>query len=73
MTNWEKDGADFGWVMPTAAFWKRLPLVRHVRAIYYAIQVDRHNRFWRAMGAIPTGYDAWVIHGIFTGKERCDD
>lgn len=70
MTDWERDGIDFGWVMPTAPLWKRLPVIRHVRAMYLTIQVSRHNQFWLAMGAVPNGYDAWVLHGIFIGKER---
>ena len=70
MTPWEKDAQGMGWSMPTAPAWKRLPIIRHVRAIYHAINVSRHNAFYRSMGMIPTGYDEWVVHGIWKGKER---
>ena len=67
---WEKDAQDFGWQMPTAPRWKRLPVIRHIRASYHRLQVERHNGFWLSLGKIPTGYDSWVIYGIARGKER---
>ena len=67
---WEKDAQDFGWQMPAAPRWKRLPVIRHIRASYHGWQVARHNAFWQSLGKIPTGYDSWVIYGIAKGKER---
>jgi hypothetical protein len=67
---WELDGKAYGWIMPQAAWWKRLPVIRHIRCAYLAGQVRRHNAFWTGAGKIPTGYDNWVLYGIRIGKER---
>lgn len=67
---WEQDGIANGWTMPAAAWWKRLPVIRRFRAIAANWKVQRHNRFWRSLGRIPTGYDSWVVYGIAMGKER---
>ena len=67
---WMKDKREFGWEMPSAPRWKRLPIIRHIRASYHGRQVARHNAFWRSLGKIPTGYDSWVIYGIAKGLER---
>ena len=70
MEYWLDDKQRNGWEMPSASWWKRLPIIRHIRAAYYRFQVDRHNSFYRALGKIPTGYDSWVIYGIAKGMER---
>lgn len=70
MTEWEKDAQGMGWIMPAAPRWKRLPIIRHIRAMALSFGVARHNRFYRSIGKIPTGYDSWVLHGIWIGKER---
>lgn len=67
---WHKDSQAFGWEMPAAAWWKRLPIIRHFRAAYATMQVRRHNLFWIAAGKIPSGYDNWVVYGIARGFER---
>jgi len=67
---WEKDSRDFGWEMPRAAWWKRLPVIRRFRAAFAAAHVNQHNAFWTSLGSIPSGYDRWVVYGIATGKER---
>ena len=67
---WMQDGKDMKWEMPFAPWWKRLPVIRHVRVIYHLVQLERHNRFWISVGKIPTGYDEWVIYGIAKGMER---
>lgn len=67
---WEEDGKQFGWVMPEASWWKRLPVIRHIRYAWHKSQVDLHNQFWSDLGSIPTGYDSWVLFGMVTGKER---
>lgn len=66
---WEKYGEELGYVMPQAPDWKRLPIIRHARAIWLKIQVERHYTKWAGIG-IRTGYDDWVINGIWMGKER---
>ena len=67
---WLEDKCSNGWEMPTASWWKRLPVIRHIRATYHRRGVARHNAFWLSVGAIPSGYDAWVIYGIAKGLER---
>lgn len=70
---WIDQAGRHGWIMPRASWWKRLPIIRHCRAIYHAMGVHRHNTLWRSAGMIPTGYDEWVLHGIWHGKERPND
>jgi len=67
---WHEDGVRLGWVMPTAPWWKRLPIVRWFRWQWHRWQVDGHNRFHAMRGALPSGYDAWVLYGIARGFER---
>ena len=69
MARWKRDAEDFGWIMPAAPCWKRVPVIRHIRAIWGGWQVARHEAFYRALGGIPTGYDRWVLFGIWHGKE----
>ncbi len=68
--NWHKDAEEFGWVMPSAPWWKRMPVVRHIRFVFLGIAVARHTAFWISVGKIPTGHDEWVLHGILHGMER---
>lgn len=70
---WYRDAERNGWVMPVSPWWKRLPIIRHVRAVYGSIMVSRHNSFWLSAGLIPTGYDQWVLHGIWHGEDRPHD
>ena len=65
---WRETGDRCGWEMPTAARWKRLPVVRHVRAIRAAFAVERHYRAFP--WGIRTGYDEWVLWGMAHGLER---
>ena len=68
--NWQKTGDKNGWKMPSARLWKRLPIIRHVRALWLAWQAEKHAAAWAAMGAIPSGYDSWILYGIFHGHEK---
>ena len=70
---WVQDGNEMGWEMPSAPWWKRLPVIRHIRAIYGLIKLEQHNRFWLRAGLIPTGYDEWVVYGIARGMEKPHD
>lgn len=67
---WHEDARRHGWVMPAAAWWQRLPIIRHVRAAWHSRQVKAWESMWRSVGLVPRGYDRWVIYGIATGKER---
>jgi len=67
---WIYDQKEKGWLMPRAAWWKRLPIVRHIRCAVHGAAIERHNFFYRSMGMIPQKYDQWVLYGIFHGKER---
>ena len=71
-SEWLKAKTDNGWSMRPVSWWKRLPIIRHIRAIYFRLKVDRHNELCRSMGMIPTGYDEWVVTGIWIGAEFSD-
>ena len=66
---WEIDGKTYGWVMPYSPWWKRLPIIRHFRFIYYSYCVTLHNEFYTRIGLLPTGYDKWVLYGIWKGRK----
>lgn len=66
---WLQDASENNWTMPPAPWWKRLPVIRHIRAAYLQGQVAQHNVMWRSVGKIPSGYDSWVIYGIWIGME----
>lgn len=70
LDHWKQDAADFGWQMPTAPRWKRLPVIRHARSAWLRLRVEWHYTFWGAIGAARSGYDNWVIFGIARGFER---
>lgn len=61
-----------GWVMPTAPRWKRWPFIRHLRCALLSRQVAQHNSFFGSRGLLISGYDNWVLHGIWTGQERVE-
>lgn len=67
---WHKYAKDFEWTMPAAPAWKRLPIIRHVRAAWAKIQIER----WYGSGpgsiGLRSGYDDWVAFGIYHGFER---
>lgn len=37
------------------AWWKRLPIIRHIRYWWTMYRINRHYDFWVSMGAIPWG------------------
>lgn len=67
---WQATGERWGWVMPAAPAWKRLPVIRHLRAVWAKVLIER----WYSIGpgsiGIRTGLDDWVVAGIWLGKER---
>lgn len=72
---WREDAERHGWVMPTVAWWKRLPVIRHVRHVYLRWQAIRFRRFTASvglgLGGLPQ-YDSWVLYGIARGFERVE-
>ena len=70
---WEEDAARYGWIMPRAPWWKRLPIVRHVRAAFHRVRAEQFRTFTSAVGLGIGGlpqYDSWVLYGIARGYER---
>lgn len=67
---WVARGLAFEWQMPAAPLWKRMWGVRHIRVLYLAWRISQHERLWRSVGAIPSGYDNWILVGIWHGMER---
>lgn len=67
--DWVQDGVENDWIMPIAPWYARLPLVRHIRTILLKIAVHRH--YTQGIGSIGlrTGYDEWVLYGIWHGLE----
>jgi hypothetical protein len=35
------------------SFFKRLPIIRHLRWIYHSYRVEQHYAFWAEMGYLP--------------------
>jgi hypothetical protein len=64
----EKSGGPF-WQPKPAAWWKRLPVVRHARWAYHTYQVNRHYEMWAMMGMVPSnaGRDYDVLDAIWRG------
>jgi hypothetical protein len=56
---------------PTAVWWKRLPIIRHIRAVWVSVQLARHYAFWETMGAIPWGAqkDYAIRDAIWRGEK----
>lgn len=69
-TRWAITGLRNGWKMPAAPWWKRLPLIRHIRVAYHAARLVIWEDFWIRAGYVPSGYDDWVLHGMWKGWEE---
>jgi hypothetical protein len=70
---WREVADENGWIMPTAVWWKRLPIIRNIRAAYHTYQAEKWASAWGSCGVglgSVNAYDRWVIYGIATGKER---
>lgn len=67
---WTTMAQDYGYTMPFAPLWKRLPVIRHVRALYAKWQIERWYAYGPGSIGLRTGYDDWVVYGIWAGKER---
>lgn len=68
MTDWEYAAKDNGWTMPPSKWWERLPIIRHVRAMWGAYQIERWYSRGPGMIGLRTGYDEWVVAGIWMGR-----
>ena len=67
---WRAQGLRNRWRMPTAPVWKRLPVIRHVRAVVAAYQTARWYSDGPGAIGIATGYDDWALWGMWHGLER---
>ena len=70
MERWQKSGEEYGYTMPPAPAWKRLPIIRHGRAIAAKIAIERWYTYGPGSIGLRTGYDDWVVFGIWHGLER---
>ena len=53
-----------GWTVPASPRWKRLPVIRHLRAIAYGFRVESEGRACRRF---PTGHQIWMHNIIWRG------
>jgi hypothetical protein len=70
---WLEDQDRNGWIMPSAAWWMRLPIVRNIRCAVTTFLVYRNARNWYLIGigfGLPQEFDLWVCYGISRGFER---
>lgn len=67
--DWREKGIEYGYVMPKVAWWKRLPVIRHIRTIKAAIAVEWHYSYGMGSIGIRTGYDDWILWGMWRGLE----
>ena len=49
---------------------KRLPIIRHVRWLYWAWQVEKHYAMWAQLGSLPLyrDRDEAVLDAIWRGE-----
>jgi hypothetical protein len=64
---WLQDMYENSWVMPFAPWWKRLPMIRHVRTVALKFKVEEHYTVGMGGLGLRTGYDDWVLYGIWHG------
>ena len=69
-SEWLKDMTANRWLMPYAPWWKRLPIIRHIRAVALKWKVENHYTSGMGVFGLRTGYDDWVLYGIWHGLER---
>jgi hypothetical protein len=67
---WQQMGAENEWKMPFTSRWKRLFIIRHVRTLWMEFQMELWYSYGPGSIGIRTGYDSWVIYGMWHGKER---
>ncbi len=67
---WRRDGELNGWTMPTAPWWKRLPIIRHLRAVRAAVEVETWYVYGPGRFGVRMGLDEWIVYGIWKGQEK---
>lgn len=70
LEKWARDGAEYGWTMPSAPAWQKLPIIRHVRAAWNRWQIERWYAYGPGSIGLRSGFDDWVVFGIWHGKEQ---
>ncbi|MGU3656801.1 hypothetical protein [Methylobacterium fujisawaense] len=68
---WRQEGESNGWEAPKRRpWWKRLPVIRHVAALWLSWQVHSYAGGWASVGigiGGPHAQDLWVVEGAFHG------
>lgn len=64
---WFDQGQCNSWNMPVRKLYHRLPIIRHIVTLWSAWQVER---WYAAVPGIRTGYDEWVLYGIWHNLSR---
>jgi hypothetical protein len=65
---WDKAARDNGYEPPAPApLWKRLPVIRHLRTWRDMWRVSRWYKSGPGSIGVPTGYDSWVLVGMWRG------
>lgn len=64
---WFNQGQRNNWHIPELKLYHRLPIIRHIVTLWSAWQVER---WYAAVPGIRTGYDEWVLYGIWHNLSR---
>lgn len=68
VANWQRIGRENKWEMPRAPHrFLRFPVVRHLWVLRQAWLVDRHYSHGLGSIGVRTGYDEWVLWGMWRG------
>lgn len=70
IAEWKRIGEENDWLMPSAARWKRLFFIRHARTLWNSYLVERHYAYGIGRIGLRSGYDDWVLWGMWRGLER---
>jgi hypothetical protein len=62
--DWCAIGDKMKWKAPRFSRWLRFPVIRHVYAV---MEAERVEQFQACCPGVPTGYDEWVLVGVFHG------
>lgn len=56
---------------PAAPRWQRLPIIRHIRAIWFTWLIARHYEFYETLGYLPINadYDYEIRNAIWRGEK----
>ena len=70
---WRMCGKNHNWKMPIIPRWKRLPIVRHILTWKAMWEVERWYTYGPGSIGIPTGYDNWVLDGMWNNWESLEN